>query len=356
MKNSKALTLSNLAGVMLAVAAVGAPDDASATCVPPKCYPENPKPAPAPAPVNNFNPKNENTFNPTNKNQFNPTNSNTFKPTISAGGGSAEQDQQQDQKQEQEQYNNNDQKNVQQQGDQVINYSNNDRRQTPQVGTIQLVASGACPEGWGLGFSTPGVGGTFAKTNQSMVCLSQNAATAILNAGVASGDGLMIAGGLRALANIHFEIDYAIDTVYRNAMAECSAKALAVSPLLLARRGAAETDADGKITGYQAGIDCTEVNKIYRNFARPAPATAAALAIPATERQTVINNTNYIFLDEAKKAAGAARTSTKTNKAEDCVTVRIPQATSRTACVSPAMAEKNKNIWEIIKSPAPTVK
>lgn len=355
MKNSKVLTMSNLTGLMLAAAAIGAPDDASATCVPPKCYPENPNPAPAPAPVNNFNPKNENTFNPKNENTFNPKNENTFNPKIETHGGSAEQEQRQKQNQEQRQ----DQQNVQQQGDQIINYNSNYRRQTPQVGTIQLVAGGACPEGWGLGISTPGVGGTFAKTNQSMVCLSQNAATAILNAGVASGDGLMIAGGLRALANIHFEVDYAIDTVYRNAMAECSSKALNVSPLLMARRGAAETDANGKVTGYQAGIDCTEINKIYRNFARSevTPAAATALALPGNERQVVVNNTNYIFLDEAKKAAGARQAASSTKaKTEDCVTVRIPQASARTACVSPALAEKNKSTWEIIKSPAPAVK
>jgi hypothetical protein len=107
-----------------------------------------------------------------------------------------------------------------------------------QVGiapNVYLNPAGECGEGWSLsvGFVGGSVGG--GMTDQSRTCLSQNAAQAIINAGLVRGDDGMIAGGLRGLANLHTEIDGAISTVANN-IQECEGQKPAASPILLAQK------------------------------------------------------------------------------------------------------------------------
>lgn len=111
-------------------------------------------------------------------------------------------------------------------------------KEAKQVGvapSMFLQPTGDCGEG--KSFSIGFIGGAFGggETTQGKVCLSQKAAQAIINAGLVKGDDGMIAGGLRSLANIHFEIDAALETVGAN-MLECANAPKPASVILMAQK------------------------------------------------------------------------------------------------------------------------
>lgn len=106
-------------------------------------------------------------------------------------------------------------------------------------GSVLVSGDGECSSGWGvdaklLQFTGDGGSVGFGKTRQDKVCLSKNAAIALMNTGVVIKDNAMIATGVKSLAIIFKDINTAIITVSDNLMKKNTTCTVYSSPILLA--------------------------------------------------------------------------------------------------------------------------
>lgn len=137
------------------------------------------------------------------------------------------------------------------------------------VAGVTIIPSGPCGEGQGFNLSIPFFGFGTSKTVQNELCLSQQAAIALLNSGAVNHDTGEVAGGIAALAAIHKEIHDALEIVSKNLLSECGVAAGRVSAVLLA------VDHEG---GLQSR--CADVNAAFAGLPRDQmpPATVSPQA------------------------------------------------------------------------------
>ncbi|MCB9991395.1 MAG: hypothetical protein H6867_08455 [Rhodospirillales bacterium] len=100
---------------------------------------------------------------------------------------------------------------------------------------VFIQPTGDCGSGWSLSVGAPYSALGFGKTGQDQICLSTNAALAVMNAGLVADDQGIIAVGLSTLTQIHPEFEAAVQYVSGNLTSECAAQAARISTVLLAQ-------------------------------------------------------------------------------------------------------------------------
>lgn len=116
---------------------------------------------------------------------------------------------------------------------------------TPGFGFV--APSGDCGTGFHVSVGAPYVGLGGGKASQDSECLSLRAATAAMNAGVATGDKGMQAIGLRSMGRLYPAFEQSTQDVTTNLTKDCADKAANISAALLANP-TMNCGKDGKIT------------------------------------------------------------------------------------------------------------